>query len=83
MLNVKLSVLQTLDQREWRTTSEISEQTRIQKGVAERALSDLNENGIVETRESGMFSESGFSSLEWRSIEGSLSAFLEANVPSY
>ncbi|MEM7195383.1 MAG: hypothetical protein AAF402_10555 [Pseudomonadota bacterium] len=83
MINIQLQLLQTLAQSEWQTTSQIAEQTKIQKQAAASALSGLSESGMVELRETARSSLSGFSSVEWRSRKGSLDNYLQQFVPQY
>ena len=76
MLNIELAVLQTLDHEKWWSLSEISARTRIQEQAAAEALHDLGQNGIVESR-----TKSTDSGVEWRSMDNSLTSYLEGKVP--
>ena len=83
MLNIELAVLQTLDQSEWWTLTEISAQSRIQEQAAEEALQDLNDSGIVESRQKLAVNGQGPAIVEWRSLEDSLLTYLQQKVPNY
>ena len=81
MLNIELAVLQTLEQDQWSTLSEISAQTRIQEQAAADALRVLNKNGIVESRMSNLTDRQGANDTQWRSLDNSLDNYLQAIVP--
>lgn len=83
MLNIELAVLQTLDQEDWWTTSEISERTRIQEQSAADALYDPNKSGIVEARATGEGSDSRPEIMEWRSPDHTLENYLKDMVPEF
>ena len=76
MLNIELAVLQTLDQEKWWSLSEISARTQIQERAAAEVLQELDQNGIVESR-----TTSTGSRVEWRSMDDSLTSYLEGKVP--
>ena len=81
MLNVELAVLQTLDHTDWWTLSQISARTQLQEQTAAEALQELNQNGIVETRTVDASNDAQLSSTEWRSMDDSLSNYLEGKIP--
>ena len=83
MLNIELAVLQSIDQEQWWTASEISEKTRVQELFAVEVLKDLSLNGMIETRFTSGVNNSDKKTVQWRSKDLAISNYLKSGLPCY